>query len=84
MAIKILNLDGITSVTKSALVLFLGFIAGLIAALTLPLAYKNIVLYPTPANATTMVYQDKAGACFRPNISEVKCSGHSRSIPAQS
>lgn len=84
MAIKILNLESVSNLSKSALVLFLGFIVGLIAALSLPLAYKNIVLYPTPANATTMVYQDKAGACFRPNISEVKCSGHSRSIPAQS
>lgn len=84
MSITILNLDSVSNLSKSALVLFLGFIVGLIAALSLPLAYKNIVLYPTPANAKTLVYQDKAGACFRPNISEVKCSGHSKSIPAQS
>ena len=84
MSNKILNLDSVSNLSKSSLVLFLGFIVGLIAALSLPLAYKNIVLYPTPANAKTLVYQDKAGACFRPNISEVKCSGHSKSIPAQS
>ena len=84
MSIKILNLDSVSNLSKSALVLFLGFIVGLITALSLPRAYKSIVLYPTPANAKTLVYQDKAGACFRPNISEVKCSGHSRTIPAQS
>lgn len=84
MSFKILNLDSVSNVSKSALVLFLGFIVGLIAALTLPLAYKSIVLYPTPANAKTMVFQDTAGVCFRPNISEVKCSGQSRVIPVQS
>lgn len=69
---------------KPVIVLVLGFTTGLLAAMILPLTYKRIVLYPTPANARTMVYQDKAGVCFTPNVSEVDCSEGAKTIPTQS
>ena len=70
--------------SKPALALMIGFIVGLVCALSLPLVYKKVVLYPTPGNAATLVYQDKAGVCFKPSVTEVKCSSQSKAIPVQS
>ena len=79
-----LIVQSLQGAAKPAIALVLGFTAGLLAAIVLPLTYKRVVLYPTPANAKSMVYQDKAGVCFTPNVSEVACSQEARSVPAQS
>ena len=75
--------QSLRAAVKPIVALMLGFTAGLLAAIVLPLTYKQVVLFPTPANAESMVYQDKAGVCFTPKVSEVACSQSARTIPAQ-
>ena len=69
---------------KPTLALLLGFLVGLTLAVIMPLGYKKVKLYPTPANVGTMVYQDSAGVCYKPKSEVVQCTSNARPIPPQS
>jgi hypothetical protein len=60
-----------------------GFVAGLVLNMMVPVGVKKAIVYPTPANAGSIKYQDAAGVCHIPTTSDTECVPGARPIPVQ-
>jgi hypothetical protein len=66
-----------------ALTAVAGFVAGMVINMIVPVGVRNAVVFPTPANADSVVYQDPAGVCHSPHVEEAECVPGARPIPVQ-
>ena len=66
-----------------AVVCVAGFVTGLLMNMLVPIGVRKAVVFPTPANANSIVYQDPAGVCHSPHIENTECVPGARPIPAQ-
>lgn len=60
-----------------------GFVIGLLVNMLVPVGIRKAVVFPTPANAQSIVYQDVAGVCHAPKITNTDCVPGARPIPVQ-
>jgi len=60
-----------------------GFIVGMMLNLMVPIGIRKTKVFPTPANANSLLYQDTAGICFRPTVDDADCVPGAQPIPVQ-
>lgn len=60
-----------------------GFIVGMILNLVMPIGIRKTKVFPTPANADSLLYQDTAGVCFQPKVDDAECIPGAQAIPVQ-
>jgi hypothetical protein len=60
-----------------------GFIAGMMLNMIVPIGVRKTKIFPTPANANSLLYQDAAGVCFRAEVDDAECIPGAQPIPVQ-
>lgn len=60
-----------------------GLLVGIVVNVMVPVGVRTTTVYPTPANANSIVYQDPAGVCHSPHVEDTECVPGAEPIPAQ-
>jgi len=60
-----------------------GFVVGMMLNLMVPIGVRKAKVFPTPANVNSLLYQDTAGVCFKPEVDDTECVPGAQPIPVQ-